>query len=322
MDNLTHTLVGLALADAGRKRTSRLGTAVVVVGANLPDLDALIYLAGSSSDALAFRRGWTHGVLAMVALPLLLTAAALGWSRLTARRRGRAPAVPVSAGWLLALATIGVCSHPLLDLLNTYGVRLLMPFSSRWFYGDALFIVDPWVWVALSIGILLTRLRVRRAASPAEAQRAARPARMALGMVVMYALAMAISSGAGRAYVDRQSQTAALRTMVAPVPGTPFRREVIRDMGGKYEFGELVLPRAAYTWITVEPTGSDAPGVRAASATQAGSRFLRWSRFPQFVTQHRGDSIRVLMSDARYAHPGGRSWASVAVTVPLSASVP
>ena len=62
--------------------------------------------------------------------------------------------------------------------------------------------------------------------------------------------------------------------------------------------------------------------VGAASAAQAGNRFLQWSRFPQFVTEHRGDSIRVLMSDARYAHPGGRSRASVAVTVPLSASIP
>ena len=37
----------------------------------------------------------------------------------------------------------------MLDWLNTYGVRLLMPFDGRWFYGDALFIVDPWVWLLL-----------------------------------------------------------------------------------------------------------------------------------------------------------------------------
>ena len=47
---------------------------------------------------------------------------------------------------LLVLAYVGVISHPALDWLNVYGIRLLMPFSPRWFYGDALFIVDPWVW--------------------------------------------------------------------------------------------------------------------------------------------------------------------------------
>ena len=32
--------------------------------------------------------------------------------------------------------------QPLLDWLNTYGVRFLMPFDGTWFYGDALFIID------------------------------------------------------------------------------------------------------------------------------------------------------------------------------------
>ena len=35
-----------------------------------------------------------------------------------------------------------------MDVLNSYGVRLLMPFSGRWFYGDALYIVDPWLYLA------------------------------------------------------------------------------------------------------------------------------------------------------------------------------
>lgn len=316
MDNLTHTLVGLALADSGLKRTTRLGTAMLVIGANLPDLDGLMYFVGSSTDALAFRRGWTHGVLAMAALPLLLTGAALGWSRLARSRRGESAGIPLDPRWLLALAAIGIWSHPLLDLLNTYGVRLLMPFSGRWFYGDALFIIDPWVWAALSLGVVLTRILDRRSRSPAETRRARRPARVALGLVVAYAAAMAVSSRAGRAFVERQSHIPALRTMVAPTPVDPFRREVIRDLGDQYEFGELVLPHPSYAWIRVEATGRDRPGVLAASATRAGMQFLRWSRFPQFVTEHRGDCIRVVMSDARYAHPGGGSWASVEVTVP------
>ena len=40
-------------------------------------------------------------------------------------------------------------THPVLDWLNNYGIRLLMPFSPRWFYGDAVFIIDPWLWLAL-----------------------------------------------------------------------------------------------------------------------------------------------------------------------------
>ncbi|HEU5219505.1 MAG TPA: metal-dependent hydrolase [Gemmatimonadales bacterium] len=304
MDNLTHTLVGLVLAEAGLKHRSRFGTAVLIVGANLPDLDALIYVAGSSTDALAFRRGWTHGVLAMAVLPLLLTGAALGWSRLLGHGDKDQPGAPLHPGRLLALAAIAIWSHPLLDLLNTYGVRLLMPFSGRWFYGDALFIVDPWVWAALALGIVLSRRR-----------HSGRPARVALAASVVYALVMAASSRMGRAAVTRHAGTAQ-RTMVAPLPGTPFRRDVIRDLGDRYEFGALALAGWKYSSIVIEPTGRDAAGVAAASATRPGRQFLLWSRFPRFVTQRFGDSIRVIMSDARYANPGGGSWASVTVTVP------
>ena len=46
-------------------------------------------------------------------------------------------------------------SHPALDWLNTYGVRFLMPFDGAWFYGDALFIIDPWVWLLAATPVVL-----------------------------------------------------------------------------------------------------------------------------------------------------------------------
>ena len=46
-------------------------------------------------------------------------------------------------------------SHPLLGWLNIYGVRLLMPFDGKWFYGDAQFIVDPWLWLLLGSSVVL-----------------------------------------------------------------------------------------------------------------------------------------------------------------------
>ena len=82
MDNVTHTLVGLALAESGLKRRTRFATATLLLGSNLPDVDGFTHCFGSATDALAFRRGWTHRVLAMAVLPLLLTALMLGWGRL------------------------------------------------------------------------------------------------------------------------------------------------------------------------------------------------------------------------------------------------
>ena len=143
MDNLCHTLVGAALGEAGLKRKSAYGAATLMIASNLPDVDVLVF--ATNTPSIAFRRGWTHGVLADAVLPIVLTAIVVSM----ARRRGRTDVRP---GAILLLSYLGVLLHVAMDLLNTYGVRLLMPFSHRWFYGDVLFIVDPWLWITLARG--------------------------------------------------------------------------------------------------------------------------------------------------------------------------
>lgn len=160
MDPLAHTLFGATMAEAGLKRKTALATATLIIGANIPDIDALAMFV-SSDYGLWFRRGWTHGVLALFIWPFLLTGLMIGVDRLmqyraeSRKRRRQGP--PMKPAMLLGIAFLGVWSHPILDLLNTYGVRLLMPFSDTWFYGDTLFIVDPWFWLLASAGVVLAR---------------------------------------------------------------------------------------------------------------------------------------------------------------------
>ena len=310
MDNLAHTLTGLAIAEAGLRRKTALGATTLAIAANLPDVDAFIYFVGDGIDALAFRRGWTHGILAMLVLPVLLAAIMHLASRL---RRPGTDAPTVSWRWLLILAAVGVWSHPLLDVLNTYGVRLLMPFSNRWFYGDALFIIDLWLWLALFVGILLSRRRsLRLTPHPA------RPAQAAIAMVGVYVVCMAISSRVGRAIVERQADgPRADGVMVSPIPVTPFRRTVVRDLGDRYETGELALGRATrYRRTGDTPTGDDTDLAAAAARTPDGAAFLSWSRFPRFAVEPGGDGRLVRISDMRYADVRGRGWASVVVRIP------
>jgi inner membrane protein len=159
MDPLAHTLVGAALAECGLRKRSPLATATLILGANAPDID-IVAAFGGSDASLHFRRGHTHGVLAMVVLPLLLTAVMLGWDRWVRRRR-HPDGAPANPRALLLLAALSCWSHPALDWLNTYGVRLLMPFDATWFYGDSLFIVDPWLWLLAATPVVLARSRGR-----------------------------------------------------------------------------------------------------------------------------------------------------------------
>ena len=203
MDNLTHSLVGALIGQMGLKRKTGLAMPTLIIAANLPDIDALATLLGGHQH-LAIRRGITHGPIAMLLLPLLLWAAMLWFGRWQARRGTRPEKrLPVDAKWLLGLAYIGCLSHPLFDWFNSYGIRLLEPFSSQWFYGDTLFIIDMWIWAALVAGVWIS-LEARTAW---KGKTGARPAVASFLQFCGYILANGIVSalGAGAALPRRRT---------------------------------------------------------------------------------------------------------------------
>lgn len=156
MDPFAHTLVGATLGETGLKKTTPLATTTLVLGANAPDLD-FFWSLGDSDHSLWLRRGITHGVVAMAVLPLLLAGLMYGIGMLRTRRG----APPPRFGALFGLSLLSVLTHPALDWMNTYGVRLLMPFDGRWFYGDSFFIIDPWVWLLSASAVVLATTRTK-----------------------------------------------------------------------------------------------------------------------------------------------------------------
>ena len=316
MDNLCHTLAGAALARAGLGRRTALGTAALVIGANLPDVDALTVFLDETTH-LAFRRGWTHGVLAMAAWPFVLTGLLLAWDRWRRRSRPDRPAVVPSA--LLLASAIGVLSHPLLDLLNTYGVRLLMPFAGQWYYGDTLFIVDLWTWLVLGAGIVLSGRRLgRRRPHPG------RPALASLAVVTAYALAMRtgslVAEHAALAAVEGEYGEEPVTVLASPVPVDPFRRHTIVQVPGGYRTGEVRLGRRV-SWtptrdepVPLGPWGSRV--VHLAMATREGGQFLGWARFPYVETERISGATLVHFIDARYADRPGVRFGALTVRVP------
>ncbi len=128
-----------------------------MLAANAPDIDVFSYARGEYF-ALSFRRGITHGWPALLILAFLVTALVLVYDRAVRRRRD-SEVEPAKAGPLLALSMIGVLTHPALDWMNTYGMRWGLPFGDAWTYGDALFIIDPWIWLVLGGAVFLVSSR-------------------------------------------------------------------------------------------------------------------------------------------------------------------
>lgn len=140
MFNSTHTLVGLAIARTGAGRWARYGTATAIIAANLPDIDIITSFWGTAAY-LDHHRGITHSIAGIPFLALLLTCAMYFFSG--------------NFGKTYAIALIAMATHPALDFLNSYGLRPFLPLSGKWYYGDLLFIIDPYIDLALLVGILL-----------------------------------------------------------------------------------------------------------------------------------------------------------------------
>jgi inner membrane protein len=107
-----------------------------------------------------------------------------------------------------------------MDTANSYGTHLFYPFSHRWVYGDAVFVLEPWLWVILGTGLALNSRRYWRAL-PALLAIAPLAAVHALGLlqsrVVVAMLAMvALIAIATRAW-DRPRRAAAMLAVAATI---------------------------------------------------------------------------------------------------------
>ena len=290
LDNLTHSLAGALLGQIGLKRLSGRAMPTLIIAANLPDIDALTTLLGTPS--LALRRGLTHGPIALLLLPIVLTGLVMAWDRW----RPRADAAPVRPAALLLLATIGTLSHPALDWLNSYGIRLLEPFSSKWFAGDTLFIIDLWLWAALITGVWVSRRRERTGTL-----HSARPALAALAAICVYIFANGLITG--RAEHAASARLAELRiapklVVANPVPVMFWRRTLLWRDAARYGEGEFALGKGVARLGRAAPLRIDDPRLAALAARPDVAAFLFWSRMPIVVDDAAG---RAFLTDQRFA---------------------
>jgi inner membrane protein len=308
-------MVGAVIARAGGDRRTPLAAATLMLAANAPDIDIVSVWTATSFGSIAFRRGWTHGPLALAMLPLIITIAMLTWDRWVRRWRDPSKA-PVNPQWTLLLAIVGVLSHPALDWLNTYGIRLLMPFSDRWFYGDSVFIVDPYWWALLGATLILARRR-----------RPLREVRMVAALALAYPLTMIVLGAAGERLALRVATERGIdgvrEVLYQPRPLNPLRAQLIAVTPEQYVFGELdwaASPRAAYEGARIARGDWDDPRVHEARRDPDVRDYLVWSRYPwvRIDTTATAGAVTVVFGDARFPE-GGLAGGLGGLRVPVTA---
>ncbi|KWV93115.1 metal-dependent hydrolase [Erythrobacter sp. YT30] len=326
MDNLTHSLVGALMGQMGLKKKTGLGMPALIIGANIPDVDAACFFWLEGTEHLGFRRGITHGPPAMVLLPLVL-AAGLWWFDRWQAGRGKRPddRLPVSFKWLYILSFLACLSHPIFDWFNVYGIRFWEPFAPNWAYGDTLFIIDVWLWALFGLTTWWS-LRAEGRGSNWK-----RPAWIgALVGVVYIGTNFAITTV--REVEDSDVAFPGRIVIASPSPVFSWKREMIIGEAGRYTISSPVLPLISaqehdehHQSRTVQTVGECQlePVIAGATGNSQAEAFLRWSRTPFVELAENGG---VILYDARFYDPRARDRFSIALPdvqcVPIEGELP
>jgi inner membrane protein len=261
------------LSRAGLSRFYPRATLLLVISANIPDID-FVAIARGPLFYFEQHRGITHSIAAapvMAFLSVLLVCAIARTMR----------------GWAVAwgLALIGVASHLLLDLTNTYGIRLLSPFSSQWLHLDLINLFDLIVWAVLLlawVGPLLGRL--------VSGEIGAKPG-TGRGLAI-FALSFFLVYDFGR-FLWHQRAIEILNSRIYQ-DGPPIRAAAFPDAGvsplvwtGWIERPEFVMHFTVNVLKEFDPTAgaiiftpAPSPAIEAARQAHPVKVFLRFAQYP------------------------------------------
>ena len=165
MDNLSHLVAGLAAgelihrllpAETDPERQSTRRKLLLFSGAaanNVPDLDLVLTpLLPAPLGYLLHHRGHTHTLLYAIPQAIaLLLATFLLWPG--ARKLMLCSATALRGA--IAAVTAGFLLHLSMDFLNSYGIHPFHPLDSRWYYGDMVYIIEPFFWVIFGVPLAM-----------------------------------------------------------------------------------------------------------------------------------------------------------------------
>lgn len=282
----------------------------MVLAANAPDFDAVSWFFGGAAY-IHYHRNITHALIAMPVMALLSVA--------LVRLFGRKPVRWQPAFWI---ALIAVVSHIILDLTNVYGVRLLLPFSGRWFAWDLTPVIDLTIWAVLLLGVAAPALGRLVGSEIGEQRKEAGNAGWAVtALLLLTAYDYGRSVAHDRASADMDTGTyngLAPRRADAFPSANPLTWTGIAELSNAYVEVPIDLRSGFHPALDAE-TFYKAPrtaAVEAAIKTFAFRRLLEFVEWPLWVVEPTNEvehGTRVMLLDLRFGTPRQPGFAATAI---------
>jgi inner membrane protein len=247
-----------------------------MLAANAPDID-VVTAAGGSLNYLHFHRHLTHSLIAMPIMALLPVLVVWAITR-----------KPINWMGAFFASLIAVASHLLLDLTNIYGIRLLLPFSSRWLRLDLTSVIDLWIWAILLVcllGPLIARLVGSEIASSniRDRHHGRGFAAFALIFLLLYNCGRSVMHSRAVASLESRiyQEESPVRVFAMPDAANPLKWRGLVETGDFYAVEDFSLatefdPTRATIFHKPDPD----PALDAARRTPTFDQFLQFSQAP------------------------------------------
>jgi inner membrane protein len=279
----------------------------MVLAANAPDFDTVSFFGGAVTY-IHWHRNITHSLIALPFMALLSVAIVRWLGRKEIR-------------WLPAflIAMVAVASHLILDLTNVYGVRLLLPFSGRWFHGDMTPVIDLIIWAILFLGVAAPWFARLVGSEIGERNREAGGGWAVFALLLLGAYDYGRSVFHDRAAAMMDSRVyhglTARRTGAFP-EANPLVWDGIAELSDAYVRVPIDLrgsfrPESGETFYKAERT----PAIQAALQTVPFQRFLEFVQYPIWVAEPAAElehATRVSLVDFRFGTPAAPGFEAVA----------
>lgn len=171
-------------------------------------------------------------------------------------------------------------------MMNSYGVRLWLPFSAEWSSWDLFFIIDPLIWVMLATAVLIPLLWPVGMAA----------ARVGLAALVAYGLASLWIRNGVEARVARMeiAGEAPVELRLFPAPWTVW------DWGAyvRTDSSQYALNPASGQFT--ELASADANVLDELRTTSLGRAYLQFAQLPVVIAESGG----VTLGDIRFVRDG------------------
>ena len=313
MEPVTHALTSIALGRAGLNRVSRMATPLLLVSGLAADVDWATRLAGARAFLHGHRTA-THSIVGTV----VLIAAVAGGFWIAGKKF---PKLAVNILPALLICTIGAGIHLLLDLLNGYGVKLMWPFSAKWYAWDIADSVDAWIIFFLLAGLLLPelfRLVLEEIGSMPKKRGRQRGAIISLSLVLLFVAGRAVAHERAVALLDSREyrSQAPLSVAAFPRPATPvIWSGVVETDNALVNVNVPLVPGTVFDpdQAEVHFKPAESPALKNAVKSPTALDFLSYARFPLASVEPQGDGFEVRLRDMRFASelPGRRGIVAV-----------